>query len=47
MCETDSQREAAVIAQGAQPGALWCPRAVMGGGVEGGSRGRGYVYSYS
>ena len=33
--------------QGAQPGALWPPRGVgWGGRCEGGSRGRGHVYTY-
>ena len=35
------------IAQGAQPGVLWQPRGVgLGGGWEGGSRGKGYIYIY-
>ena len=35
------------ITQGAQPGVPWQPRGVgLGGGWDGGSRAKGYIYTY-
>ena len=44
MCETDTQWEAAVQTQEAQPGALWKSR--VGRVRGGGSKERGHIYAY-
>ena len=42
-----NQKVSSCITQGAQLSALWQPRVViMGCGAEGGSRGRGHIYTY-
>ena len=46
-CEIDSQWEIAGMAQDTQTGALYQPRGVgWGGRWDGGSKGRGYMYTY-
>ena len=48
VCKTDSQQEFAIsMAQETQTGTLYQPRGVgWGGGWEGGSKGRGCMYTY-
>ena len=47
ICKINSQREFAVMAQETQIGALYQPREVgWGRRWEGGSKGRGYMYTY-
>ena len=46
ICEIDSQWEIAVMSQETQTGALYQPRVIWGGRWEGGSKWRGYMYTY-
>ena len=47
ICKIDSQREFAVLVQEKRTGILYQPRGMgWGGRWEGGSKGRGYMYTY-
>ena len=47
ICKIDSQLGICCMAQETQTGALYQPRGVgWGGRWEGGSKGRGYIYTY-
>ena len=47
ICKVDSQRECAVCLRELKSGALYQPRGVgWGGRQEGGSRGKGHMYTY-